>query len=149
MTALNVGVSCSYCVILLPVALQHDSLVPHLYPEKPPETRCTCCMTTVTQCHRHTPNLPQSIHALTCVPAVKHGVGFALGAATIPILLITTSGADPGKEMEELAENTVGRGRYGENFRTKNTSKYRRVCSHERACISFKEKRVDLHDTTG
>lgn len=32
-------------------------------------------------------------------------------AATIPILLITTSGADPGKEMEELAEKTVGRGR--------------------------------------
>lgn len=33
-------------------------------------------------------------------------------AADIPILLITTSGADPGKEMEELAEKTVGRGRY-------------------------------------
>ncbi|CAM9131219.1 unnamed protein product, partial [Ectocarpus sp. 4 AP-2014] len=35
-------------------------------------------------------------------------------SATIPILLITTSGADPGKEMEELAERTVGRGRYQE-----------------------------------
>lgn len=32
-------------------------------------------------------------------------------AADIPILLITTSGADPGKEMEELAEKAVGRGR--------------------------------------
>ncbi|CAN0042899.1 unnamed protein product [Ascophyllum nodosum] len=33
-------------------------------------------------------------------------------SANIPILLITTSGADPGKEMEELAENTVGRVRW-------------------------------------
>ncbi|CAM9334952.1 unnamed protein product, partial [Hapterophycus canaliculatus] len=28
-------------------------------------------------------------------------------SATIPVLLITTSGADPGKEMEELAEKTI------------------------------------------
>lgn len=35
-----------------------------------------------------------------------------LSAADIPVLLVTTSGADPSKEMEELAERTVGRGRY-------------------------------------
>ncbi|CAM9781909.1 unnamed protein product, partial [Sphacelaria rigidula] len=34
--------------------------------------------------------------------------------AEIPVLLVTTSGADPGKEMEELAERTVGRSRYQE-----------------------------------
>lgn len=32
-------------------------------------------------------------------------------AADVPILLITTSGADPSREIEELAERIVGRGR--------------------------------------
>lgn len=122
---------------LTTVALLHDSLIPHLYSARPPETRCTCCMTTVTQCHLHTLILTSQSTPLTVVPAVKHGIGFALGAATIPILLITTSGADPGKEMEELAEKTVGRGRYGEIFRTKITSKNRRACLTRKGLHDF------------
>lgn len=128
-------------------------------------------MTTVSQYNWDTLNLAKSIHALTVVLAAKRGLIWLnqstrsrlsllsnavlvlrLGVATIPILLITTSGADPGKEMEELAEKTVGRGRYGPNFRTRNTSKNRRIClsSHQRLyCTDFEEGRIDVRDTTG
>jgi dynein heavy chain 2 len=33
---------------------------------------------------------------------------------TTPILMITTAGADPGKELAEFAEKTVGRDHYHE-----------------------------------
>lgn len=56
--------------------------------------------------------------------------GFCVGAATIPILLMTTSGADPGKEMEELAEKTVGRGRYDARFPIQTTNTDCKAFSH-------------------
>lgn len=84
----------------------------------------------------YNPSAPAK-HTPIVVPAITR-CWLALGAATIPILLITTSGADPGKEMEELAEKTVGRGRYDARRRTRNTSKNRTDVSHQRIMRSLR-----------